>query len=348
MDPMGPVVGGSDIAAAPAPSSKRSPLKGFLIGLAAVLVIGGASAAAYVGIILPNKPINVLKMSLANTLQQPQSTFKGSLESAPSAGGVAYRVDYSGASDSQAKAVDIKLNLTVSGVNFPIEGRLVNKNIYVKVGDLKTITSLIAAYSPDAAKLADSLNSELSNQWIVIDSTLLNESGLGCVLDSSWSFSKADINTLNKAYDKHAFVTIKSTGSGLVNGKKAEKLVLSIDNDKAAAFGNDKSLDSLSLAQTSKKCTKTQSVTGSDFKGNHGTTPLTVWVDKSTKRIVKIGYQSKQGSSETTINYNKVEIAAPTNAKPAVQVLTDIEKAASADPALVNLLGNSSSSSSLQ
>ncbi len=340
-----PVTGGSGAPSKPA--AKAGSSKKFLVALAAVLVIGLGSAAAYVGIILPNKPINVLKQALSNSLQfaATASSFKGTLAAdTASSGGVAYKADFNGAADSTAKAADLTLNLTVSGVTFPIEARLVNQNVYVKLGDLSTIAGLANAYSPGIGGLATTLSSQLSNKWIVIDSTLLNQMGAGCILNTSWAISKADVNLLNNIYDKkgNSFVTIQSTSADLVNGQKAKKFVLSIDNDKLTAYGNDKTLDNLSLVKSAQKCNKNVTKNVTEAKGNHGQTPLTVWVGPN-KRIAKIAYTSaKKGSLTLTFDYNKVSVTAPANAEPAVQVLTDIQKAAAADPALLNLLGGGS------
>lgn len=346
-----PVVTSPDAAspaAAPAPKPKPGSRKKLLMIVAIVLVLGLGSAAAYVGIILPNKPINVLKQALANSLQQPQSSFKGTLATDPAAsGGVALKADFNGATDSTAKAADLTLNLTVSGVTFPVEARLVNQNVYVKLGDLSTIAGLANAYSPGIGGLATTLSSQLSNKWIVIDSTLLNQMGAGCILNTDWAISKADVQLLNKAYDNksNSFVTIQSTSADLVNGQKAKKFILSIDHDKLAAYGNDRTLDNLALVKSTQKCDKNPAKNISDAKGDHGKTPLTVWVG-ANKRIVKIAYQgtsAKKGSLTLTFDYNKVSITAPANAEPAMQVLTDIQKAAAADPALLNLFGGGSS-----
>lgn len=347
------VVNGDSSAPAQSPSGssvKSGSSKKFLVALVAILVIALGSAAAYVGIIVPNKPINALKIALSNSLQQPQSSFKGTLTSDPGAS-VAYNANFSGATDSTAKAADLTLNLTVSGVTFPIEARLVNQNVYIKPGDLSTIAGLANAYSPGVGGLATMLSSQLSNKWIVIDSTLLNQSGAGCILNADWTVTKADINLLNKAYDNkgNSFVTVQSTGADSVNGQKAKKFVLTIDNDKLAAFGNDKTLDNLSLVKSAQKCDKNATKNVTAAKGDHGKTPLTVWV--ANKRIVKIAYQDpakKNGSLAITIDYNKVSITAPANAKPAVQVLTEIEQAAAANPAMANLLGGGASPTTAQ
>jgi hypothetical protein len=298
--------------------------------IAAVVVLAGASAAAYVGVVVPNKPQNVLRNALINTIQARQSTVKGSFEGSSS--GVAYKVADTMSQNSDAKAADIKLDITVTGVTFPIEGRLADKNIYVKVGDLSTITSLLNAASPQAGDLAKSLSSKLSNQWIVIDSTLLKQAGADCSLNVSWGITKADTKVLSDAYSKHQFVVVKAAGSDVVNGKKVAKYNVTLDNDKSSAFGNDKSLDNLSLAKSLTKCDKSATHSAvTAYKGNHKTTALTVWVDKGSKRIAKVAYQVNSGNSKGTLtgtfDYGNVSIQAPTGAKPAVQVLSELETA---------------------
>jgi hypothetical protein len=334
----------------PAPSRGRS-LKPLLIALAAVIVIGGGSAAAYFGAIVPNKPANVLKSAVVNTLQQTQVSSKGTLEASSGAGGLALKADINSAVNSVAKTADVQLNLTVSGVSFPIEARLVNKNVYVKVGDLSSISGLVGAYSPDAGSVATAVSSQLSNKWIVIDETLLNEAGIGCVLNSNWTLSQADIKLLENQYSQNPAVTIQSTSSDSVNGQKAEKFVLSIDDDKAAAaFGNAKTFNNLSMVKSLEKCYKNSSAlsgTSTTIKGDHDKTPITLWVDKGSKRIVKAELQTSakekkagmSGSFTTTISYKPVSITAPPNPEPAIQVFTDIQKSISSNPALSGLLG---------
>ena len=328
--PAAPVFGGGDPLMAPAPlpgpSPGKRPAKSLLMALAAVLVIGIGSAAAYVGVIVPNKPANVLKAAFINSLQQKQSSSSGTISASSS--GLAYKVTFSSAEDAVAKAADFQINLTVSGVTFPVETRLVNQNLYIRVGDLGTIAGLVNAYVPTAGATVKSLSSALSNKWIIVDSTLLNEnSGVKCALNSSWTLTNADIQLLGAQYGKHPFATIQSTSSGTVGGKPAEKFDLSISNAALNDFGNG--VVNLSVLKNLGKCLGGTSM--STPSTDHGHTPLTVWVDKGSKRIVQIANNSgdpKSGTSISTtitLNYGKVSITAPRNAEPAVQVLTSIQ-----------------------
>ncbi len=339
------------------PPKKRFLLpKAVLLAFIAFLFLGGSTAAAYYGVVIPNKPDNVLKAAIANSLQEQQVSFNGTIEGGPAKGsGTAYKATVTGSSDAAAKSGDVMLNVTVSGATFSIEARLVNQNLYVKLGDLTTITGLIGSYSPDLAKTATSVNSTLSNQWVEFDSTLLKQAGGSCVLDTSWSLTKADLQLLQNQYLKHQFVTIKSSTTDTVNGKKVDKMVLSINDDTASAFS--KELDSLSIIKALNSCAKSTKPSGSIVTADHDTTPITVWVDKGTKHIVQIASQSTakdaasgniKASGVLALQYGKVSITAPTNVKPALQVLTKLEGAVGATGLdLTSLFSGSSAASSL-
>jgi hypothetical protein len=330
-----PVVSGVEPLAAPVVSANTglSRFKPLLIGVAALIVLGGGSAAAYYGVVVPNKPANVLKMAITNSLQQTQTSFTGTLQgSSTSAGSPAYKVGINGSGDSVAKAADITFNVTVSGVTFPVEARLVNKNVYVKVGDLTPIVTIMSAADPTLASLGKSLSSQLSNKWIVIDSTLIDQiPGASCVLDTNASLTKTDIQLLQDQYVKHRFVAIQSTGGDTVNGKSAEKFNLSLDDDTASAYLN--SLNDLSLIKALNKCEPGVASVKYTSLADHDKTPLTVWVDKGSKQIVRIASQSTaqdakkgvKGSLTLDLSYGKVSITAPANAEPALQVLSGLE-----------------------
>jgi hypothetical protein len=344
-EPTGPVVGGADPSVTTVSSPKRRSPKKLLIIIAVILVIGLGSAAAYVGIILPNTPSNMLKRGFINTLQQPQSSSNGTFSA--TSNGVTYKGTFSTAENATTKAVDGQLNLTVSGVTFSVETRLVNQNLYIKLGDLKTIAALVNGYYPNTGPLVKSVSSALSNKWIVVDSSLLNGSkGVKCTLNSSWTLTSADIKLVEDQYNQHPFATIQSASSDTVGSQAAEKLVLSIDNATLNSFGNG--LQNLSAFKALNMCSSATNKSSSS--SSHGQTPLTVWVDKSSKRIVQVAYASgptnKKNGFTTSVtiklHYGSVSVAAPTNAIPALQVLTQIENSAKSNPALLNLLSGAS------
>lgn len=334
------------------PSSKRS-LKPLLIALLALIVVGGGSAAAYVGVIAPNKPENILKAAIDNGLKQQQTSFDGTLNigsvSDPSS---TYKVEFSGSSDAAAKAAETKIKLTTAGVAVPVEARLVNKNVYFKVGDLSSIATLAGAYDPSLATMTQAISKEISNKWIYVDSTLLDQAGAGCALDTSWALTKADVKLLEDQYSKHPFTTIVSSSSDTVGGKKVQKYELSIDDDKAAAYG--KNLKDLSLVKSLEKCSPSSALSNeSKSTGDHDKTPLTVWIDKGSKQIVQVASHSTaqdakkddlKGSATVKLSYGKVSVTAPTGAVPAIDVLANLEKSLGGNStALESLFGGDTS-----
>lgn len=360
-EPVTPTVQASDNAAVtsgaveptPAASGKKRRLpKAVLLVAALVVVLGGAASAAYFGYVVPNKPENVLKTAFENTLAQRNISSVTSFETSPtsSSGGLAVKVDAKTASNLDSKAADVNLNLTMTGINLPVELRLVDQNLYIKAGDLSTISSLVETFAPGAGSAVKSLAGSLSNKWIEVDSTLLKQAGATCVLDSAWTVNKTDVTLLENMYQTNQFITIKSHVSDSVNGKAAEKYELAMNDNKFASYA--KNLSQLSALKDMQKCG------GSKYKqpdtsslADGDTTPITVWVDSSTKRIVKLSTHSTsqdntkshfQGTLTSTLSYDPVTVAAPTGAEPALQVITDLEKKLSADPQLQSLLGGSS------
>lgn len=345
----GPVVGGNDSTPVSGgmPAKHRLP-KLVLPLIAALVVLSAGTAAAYYMVYKPNQPAMLLRTALDNTLQQHQVSADISFSGSPTqaGSGVAFKIDAKTSTNSDAKTADAVINATVSGVTIPLEARLVNQNAYVKVGDLSGVESLASGFAPTLAPTVKSIAGSITNKWVEFDSTLLSQAGASCALNASWAVSKSDIALLNDAYLKNSFVTIKSTASDTVNGQPAEKMVLSINDNKAAAYA--KSLSNLSMVQSLQKCgggsakpLNTSSLADGD------TTPLTVWVDKASKRLVKLDMQSTaqdaqkahlQGELTATFSYGNVQISAPQGAIPALQLLSQIE---AANPMLTSALNGS-------
>jgi hypothetical protein len=143
--------------------------------------------------------------------------------------------------------------------------------------------------------------------------------------------SDADVKMLSDAYTKTPFTTIKSTSSDPVNGKAATKFELAIDDNKLGDYA--KNFDNLSLVKQLKSCSPQVSdkANYNDLKDND-TTPLTVWVDKGSKRIVKIaGHTTDQdekknntkSTASVTLSYGPVTVDKPANAKPIMTLISE-------------------------
>jgi hypothetical protein len=310
--------------------TKRAKLA--LVVVAVLVVLGAGSAGAYFGVIVPNKPENVLKSAIANTLKERQVSYDGTVDvqavdSSKAGATPATSVTFKGGSDLDKNATKAEVSVTVSGVKVQGEVRYVDQTGYVKLGDLTAIKNLATAYSPDAA----SAISKVENQWIEIDKTLLKQAKADCVLDTKLTISDADLKMLSDAYTKTPFTTITSTTSDPVNGKAATKFELSIDDNKLGDYA--KNFDNLSVVKQLKSCAPQVSdkANYSDLKDNDKT-PLTLWVDKGTKRIVKIaGHTTAQdekkdntkGTASVTLSYGPVTVDKPANAKPIMTLISE-------------------------
>jgi len=329
---------GLSLSSMTANKSKKRFIKPALLTLAAMFFLGGTAAAAYFGYIVPNKPENVLKSAVKNSLSQTQVSSKGTFEAEPvkEGKGLAMKVLFDGASNINDQTAAVNLDATVSGVNAKLEARYVEKSVYLKAGDLTPLSGLAGSFSKELAPAAKVLSQKLSNQWIVIDSTLIRQAGAGCILENKWAFSQEDINMLAASYQGNQFATIDKTEPDTINGKKVTKFSISINDDKLADYS--KSLGNLTLVKNLNKCNEGKSVgeSSQEILKDGDTSPLTVWVDKSSKLIVKVESHTTphdekkdgmKGTFSTDIGYDNVHIEKPENAKPALQVLLEVQSA---------------------
>lgn len=308
-----------------------------LVGVAAALVVlGGGGAGAYYGVVVPNKPENVLKSALKNSLDQESVTAKFALEG-KSGDSPAYKVEGTSRSSRTDKTAGIDAKVTVTGVSVSAEARYVGSSAFVKVSDLSNVTDIIGSYSPEVATFAETLNGKIADKWFEIDSTLIKEANANCLLDSNLKLEKGDYDTLNKLYKKNAFVTIKSNTKEDVNGSAATKFELSLDPKKGNAFANG--IGDLPIIKKLQECDKEafkdDGKVDQEIKDQIDATdpvPLTLWVDKKTKRIVKLASQTTEkdnkekvsGKGEVSFDYAKVTVDKPSGAKPITSLISEL------------------------
>lgn len=329
-------------AAPPVPPAKPKRKKLFKVAIAtvaALVVLGGASAAAYFGYYVPNKPESMLAEAINNTLQAKQMHTDGTITA--DVDGVSMKFALKGQSDLAAHLASGEGTLTFNGVDFSAEFRYVNDNLYFKIGDLETVKSLISTYAAfysegeSAAQinsLVDSVSKSLSNQWILVDSTILKQANADCILNTDTLFTEDDVKLLQKQYKKDPFAKVTKHGSEDVDGKAAEKYDLTVDDDKATEYVE--SLRDLSIMKKAEKCTGQNPASGNTGKTNDHSS-VSIWVDKASKRVVRISSKSTLsesskgsdvGNADININlkYEPVSVTAPEGAKPVLQVLSEL------------------------
>jgi hypothetical protein len=110
---------------------------------------------------------------------------------------------------------------------------------------------------------------------------------LSCILDASTTVAPSDKKLIEDNYSKDQFIKISSVSGDNVNGQKAKKFQLTIDDNKATNFANG--LSGLSFVKSINSCEpKTNQLTNTNLHGDNKTTPITVWVDPSAKRVVLV------------------------------------------------------------
>ncbi len=300
------------------------------IVLAALIILSGSSAAAYFGYAVPNRPENVIKKTLENSLElhHVSGTGVANLDISGEdkfSGKLTYDIK------SDRKNAEIKLEATASGVKLPLEIRVLDKTLYAKVGDISTIKSLAAGYlGPESGTVINAVSDKISNQWIEFDETLLKTANDKCSVDGL-QMTQKDIDELLALYNSNQFVTVKSHMSDAVGDKKAEKYALGLDKTKAASFG--KSVENTDFVKRLNACTGDQAKNTNEelqkaddkFKGS---TEFNVWIDKSKKKLLKMEFKLKDDKtnlvSDFTFNDAEVNVTKPEGAKPAMQLYGDI------------------------
>ncbi len=325
---------------APQQLHRKKKRRSIILGIAvAVVFLLGGSAAAYYGIILPNKPENILRSSLQKSLEQKYVTAtldaEGKTGSDPS-----YKINAILKNDVAAKASAIEMKITVSGFVFPVEGRLINNSVYVKIGDISNLLKIVGSLDPSLDTLSQEFSKKISNQWISVDSTLVKDAGIDKCQDEL-SLTQQDYKMLDELYAKHKFISVGKVSSDTVNNSPAAKYELTIDDNTGADFVSE--LQNLPAVKKANGCVQSdskQQVTGDQDISNqvkknlkdNDKTPLTVWIDKKSKLITKLATQSTEqdkkngitGSAQVVFDYKKVTIDKPTNAKSANDFIADL------------------------
>lgn len=332
--PSQPVVSGG-IASG---SSKKSfaGLKALPLAIGIALLVVGGSVGAYLGVIMPNKPENVLKTAFENTAKQTQVNFNGvgKFESTkPNADIKAFNIEYNGKVDSQKNIFQTEMKFTASGVSLPVDIRKVDTSLYLRFGDLKTIQNLAGTAAPEYAQLISLFGDKISNQWIEIDETLLKQSEeANCALNTSLTLTDGDIELLKSKYESSPFITTDSTSSEDVNGRAAFKYDLTLNAAKANEFG--KVFDELSAIKALKECSRDDSDITDDIEDDTEDAKITLWVDKQDKTITKIRSEITEneaddtdftGFVEITMSYDPVTIEKPEGARPAMDIISELQ-----------------------
>lgn len=322
----------------PEKPSRLGFLKGkkkLLLSIVLVLVVlAGGSAAGYYAVVLPNKPDNKLLKAFTNLASQNQVTVTSKIDyqNKKSTSDVkGFTLDFDMGVDLDKSLVGLSGKIGVSGAQYPLELRYIDKDIYLKIGGLGSIDKLLPP-SSSYSEYTQTLTA-LNDQWFVIDRSFLQQAGASanCVSDLSFALNDSDVDKIRSAYKKHPLFKVKSTSNQKVDGVDTIKMELEPASDETAGnFANE--LNSLSVVSKVKACLED---VGVDAKGDSEVKPgktsslnsnerVSAFVtrDKKLKRLLITSDNNDQKTTMTMDFSDKaVSVTKPEGAKPIQDLL---------------------------
>lgn len=291
-----------------------------------VILLGAGAYAAYQKIVVDNRPINVVKTAFLNSIQQQYITASANfaqLTGSKTSGSFTIQ------SDLKDKVLAANINFQTGKTTIPADLELTGGNLYFKIGNLSSAAGQLSTIP--YASIVTPLLGELTSQWFVVPSSLYASTPeVKCYLNTDWSFTQSDINLLNSQFSKHDFATVSSSSATTLGSTSVEKYNLTIKNQTLSDYLS--SLSGLSQAKAANSCNKNSSSNPPKSFTETGTTPITVWVNKGTKQIVRFesSYSDStnkdlSGQGTVKFNYSKFTVTPPTNAKSIVNILNSLE-----------------------
>lgn len=324
-----PISGMTDNPLPVSPPQRRNKtlLFGLIIAAVILLLTGGAAASYYYSMV--NKPENVLKQALANSMDlQKAKTIhmsgKTSIQQKDSETPI--EVEYKIAGNSETGAFDVNgtVDMLISNVTFDLRSTD-SKTFYVRMGGLEGVSQLLAATGEETAALAPIITS-LDNQWIEINDSFLKQ--IDKTYESAEPLTQADIQKITEAYLQHSFLVIKNVlADETVGGKDSYRYKIVVDPAKLKSFlaaVKDAKLDSLKIDQEVLDVYNK----GIDEVG-FDKYPFEIWISKDDKMIRKMAFSVTSGetnieSSLVVNDYNKpVDVQKPEGAQSIMEIISN-------------------------
>lgn len=320
---------GEDVAAVPPAAPVRSGKKklsllAIIVGI--IVLVLGASAAAYFAYYLPNQPENILKSALANSFAKDKVTsvhFNGEINT-KDADNQGLSVGFKGATGQQGQ-LDMTAEIDAMLTTIAVDVRsLDGKTLYAKVGGLEGLPELLGATDGPAAAGYASLLATIDDQWYEINQSLLKEV-LGTSFDGGL-LTNEDRQKLAQAYDKHPFLKVQETyADEKINGHDSYHYKVAIDNDALKSFVKDLKDAKLSLFTLNQAVVDgiNDTIDQTDFSKY----PVEVWIAKDSKMFTQFKQTVQQGDTTTDIrltitDYNKTfTVEKPEDAKSILEIV---------------------------
>jgi hypothetical protein len=320
------------------PSGRRFNFKRLKLGtlpLVAIIValLLGGSAAAYFGLVVPNKPENLWPKALSNTSKAYDSLVADTKQQKEIKGGTidgSYKVDTSEmTADGTFKAAFYDKtgtgNLTVgtAGARFNLDvvtlpaGDASYPDVYVRVSGLKGLGGIFGGST-------EGLDT-LDNQWFVVDHTLFAQLQKEKDSSSAPKITKDDIVAIEEAIgrvnrdylfssdpSKAVLKVAKNVGKETKDGRSTYHYLVGYDKEHLKAY--------VTALHGELKKTKIGTISKDDYDKQFdlqailkdidkadGNATVDTWVDLKTKLIRSVRFtdtKNKENQLEVSLNYN--------------------------------------------
>lgn len=326
------------MALTPIPSSKKS-LKIALIIISGLLLIGGGSAAAYFGIIVPNKPENILKNTITNTLQSDKTgsfAFDGDLQVSGSTVPAQFKgLAFNGSID-KGNALNMFFSPDLGTLKPTFDIKSVDgKSFFIKLGSLGGVQEAVKSLGgPSLAEVPGALSiiQKVSDKWFEIDestiSSIMSKAKTTNTL-SAGKLSKEDRKKVADIYATHQFMKIKEDkGSEDINGKKSNHYVVNIDKTEVKGFVS--AFKALNLKGMEIKDSEVKQFNDQVDKLSTEKYPIELWVDASAKLPTQVKFVSEQNGNKMSVRLaikgwgESVKVDKPADAKSLLQLVGEI------------------------
>ncbi len=327
-------------------NGKKKRLPVVLAAIIALVLLVGGGAAAYLGIILPNKPENVLKQALVNITDIDEISSNGAegeikfveVESMPE--GIGNTTFELYRNDQGVFSFNSKTDLSVTSLSVDIR-RPEGKEAYVKLDGLTGLGPLLQSYytsflgvggSTDPATQAyldNAMNAitgfldSLNNQWYVIEESMINEMFENPELPQ---MSDEDKDKIVESYKQNEFLSIVNTlEEQEIHGVNSYQYELSIDKEKLKSFAQaikDAEIEGFDFSDSELK--SIDDLDTSKFK-------ITVWISKSSKQFTQILVNTLEEGQKADFRLaikdvdQEVNVEKPEDAKTIMELMGELQ-----------------------
>lgn len=345
------------------PPKSKKMLIGAIVGLAAILLLGG-SAATYA--LWYQNPQKVVTDAIVNMLKAETYLVDGTVEilnigdEDTSVNKISLALD--GKSTTTTGEMNAKLSIDAEDKTYDLEGSALvdsDANIYFKVKNIKSLTDEMAAESQAASPYVDQLVAKIEDKWIRISADDYKE-----VSEDASKVQKCFADTMKKyendskaqsqiadAYKNNQFIVIEEE-----LGTKDGNIGYAIegDQDKAKSFAN--ALKETDIYKDLSKCDDSFKIDTDDVedavKDDDGTeSRLEVWISQfgHELRQTKASLKTDEASVEAVLNtqFNQeVSVSAPTDFVTIKDLMEDINNIIMEQ--MMNNYGGSANGATLQ